>query len=804
MGEGKDPKRAYSPAEVAHTLRVRDAPTIDVRDSVPTVSGIRERSDDAESTPSTPKRRYRRVGVLGEGGMGQVDEVFDCVLGRSVAKKALLLDADDHRAALLIAEAQICAQLEHPAIVPLYDLDADGDGRPYYTMRVVHGRTLRDALEASDARLPLAQTLAIFRQVCLAVDYAHNRGVVHRDLKPENVVLGEFGEVYVVDWGIATVLEGSSVSRSAEAPRVAGTPCYMAPEQALGNDVDGRADVFSLGVMLYEILAGSRPFPGKDVRSVFARRRQNVEVPPSRRGAGAPTAFDALVLACLSPEARYRPGRARVIAAAVDEFLDGERARQESEREAASCTERALSALADFEALDREARQERQAADEELAELPPWKGAEEKAGAWSRAARARSLSSNAARALARAETELTRALSHVGDYAPARQALADLYFRQFRVAEVDGDEEQMAQLLDLARSYDDGALVLELANRGELCVRASGRVRVARYEPRGPLLATEAPIDVGPEPTLLEAGSYVVVAETGVRYPLLVKRAVRHELVLADAPAIPDGFVVIPGGPFLAADRAGRLAEQELPGFAIGRFPVTIAEYVQFLDSIEDQAERARRTPSERGEPEVLRGLEGWRLAEHVLEGAGGRRVPPEHHLDLPVTGIRWFDAVAYARWKSRVTGFELRLPRDLEWEKAMRGADGRPYPMAVSFDPAFAKTRDSREEPAQREPVGAFALDESPFGVRDLGGGVGDWTESTADGSPTPDPDADGTEDTQMIWRGGTWSSARPGPGMRYSQAIRWRVAYIGFRLALSLPDEKSELVRTPMTRQC
>jgi serine/threonine-protein kinase len=178
--------------------------------------------------------------------MGRVDMAFDRALGRTVARKTVLRRRN---APLLVTEAQIGAQLEHPSLVPVYDVEIDERGRPHYTMRVIRGRTLRDVIEArrngDKGAMTLAQALGVFRQVCLAAHYAHSRGVIHRDLKPENVIAGEFGEVYVLDWGVAFISPESDLHRASShvSLRVAGTPGYMPPEQMLGIDVTARTDV---------------------------------------------------------------------------------------------------------------------------------------------------------------------------------------------------------------------------------------------------------------------------------------------------------------------------------------------------------------------------------------------------------------------------------------------------------------------------------------------------------------------------------------------------------------------------------
>lgn len=849
---------AAVPDRVASTLDARAAATLPAPDSDPrtaptqrarTESGVaakapgarqaesgevtRPASPQAARAPTEPPPplddprvgRYARRGELGRGGMGRVDEAFDRLLGRSVARK-VLLDRDEERAALLVAEAQVCAQLEHPAIVPLYDLGSDEEGRPCYTMRIVRGKSLRDTLhdrERGRDDTTLAQLLGIFRQVCLALDYAHSRGVVHRDLKPENVVLGEFGEVYVVDWGIAAVLEGSPVQRSLPGVRIGGTPSYMAPEQVDGDGIDARADVFSLGVMLYEILSGTRPFASDSLRAVLERRRVAVDVGPSKvdPGRGAPDAFDALVLACLSPSRKGRPGRARVLASAIDDFLDGERDRAERARDAQRYTEAGQNALAEHATLSQRADALAAEADAALSAAKPWQSADEKTAAWRTQTQVRELRADAARARARAETAFGRALGRDAAHAPARAALAQLYFEQMVEAETAGDDEQAAQLLDLARAYDDGALALELSNQGELEVSsrpAGATLTLQRYRAEGPLLVLDAPRALGTtplKPVRLPGGSYLLTARAGereLRYPLLVRRAERARLSLRlpEAGELPDGMVLIPGGPFMGSKdgRAARPARLECPDFAIGSFPVRVREYCEFLASLDDD-DRAGRLPGnvDGGDPFIIRAGSHWALGPTALEGAGRARVPREDELELAVAYVRWYDAVAYARWRAETTGLPYRLPTDLEWEKAMRGADGRPFPMGTALDPAFAKLRESRPEASQPEPVGAFPLDESPYGVRDLAGGVGDWTATSADGAPLPAPEEEGTpeaDDRQAIWRGGSWSStAFAQRDMRYTQAVRSFAGWIGFRLALSLPErESSTLVYEPMPR--
>ena len=771
----------------------------------------------------SPGERYMPIRELGRGGMGRVDVVFDRALGRPVAQKTVL---EPRHAGLLVAEAQICAQLEHPSIVPVYDLGSAA-GAPVYTMRVVRGRTLRDVLDANERadgpRMGLTQLLGVLRQVCLAVDYAHSRGVVHRDLKPENVIVGEFGEVYVLDWGVAHVSPGSDINRSgALGPEltVAGSPGYMAPEQALGEEIGARTDLFALGVILYEVLSGRAPFEDRDLGSILRRIGRQTFPPPSAVDAarGIPAVFDPLVRACLRKDPAERPPSARFVADAIDAFLDGARARVERAREAAEHTLEGERARDAFEALDGEALRLWSDAETALAALRPWEPVERKLTAWNRLEQSRRLAAEAARALARAEAAFARALGRVPDHRRARAGLASLHFRQFESAEARGEPERMAQYLDLARAYDDGALELELANEGTLVVETTqpGEVTVARYEAAGVLLRAATARPLAPDEVIrLESGSYVVVARTEhaeVRYPLVIRRAQGHRLRLRipHPGEVPEDMILIPGGPFMTfPSRSHRAIAAHLPDFAIGRFPVTFREYSRFLTSIEDEDQRKKRTP---GFVDVgallLRSAagEGWVLSPRCVEGEARKHIPAGRELDLPVHQISWYSATAYARWVATTTNRPYRLATDLEWEKAMRGADGRAFPMGNQLDPAFAKLRESRPEAPQPEPVGAFSLDESPYGVRDLAGGVGDWTSTSVDGAALPTLAAEGSaaaDERQAVWRGGNWGSSATGQAMRYPMKLTARSGGVGFRLALSLDqNDGSELVVEPMKR--
>jgi len=311
-------------------------------------------------------------GEVGSGAMAEVLRGYDTKLRRDVALKVTKHSRKDMPRAQLARfaeEAQIMAQLEHPNVVPVHDLGTSPDGRAYFSMKLIPGRSLETILEQRRANDPvtleqfgLRRLLDVFLQVCQAIDYAHARGVIHRDLKPANIMVGYFGEVLVMDWGVAKLIEPSGAhadavttgaddgsipdveagDRISVAPRpgvtsvrtaakawqtqdgtVIGTPEYMSPEQAAGRPVDGRADIYALGVMLYEILCGQVPFEDDDPLVTLKRVLGEVPLPPSEIQPSTPAALEALTLRLLVKDPAERTLTIPQIRAYVQSYIDG-------------------------------------------------------------------------------------------------------------------------------------------------------------------------------------------------------------------------------------------------------------------------------------------------------------------------------------------------------------------------------------------------------------------------------------------------------------------------------------------------
>jgi len=329
----------------------------DVEVVLPDAKPVRLELGDMLGVPETPGR-YSHGTEFARGGMGRVYLVHDEYLGRDIALKELLpirkrkselptptpVRQAIQLTARFLQEARITGQLEHPSIVPVYELGYRPDGSLYYTMKLVRGRTLAEALKVAPDLPARLQLLPHFVDLCQALAYAHARGVLHRDLKPSNVMLGEFGETVVIDWGLAkaknqpdvhadplsSILrlgrEGESLElEKTQYGQVLGTPHYMAPEQAAGaiDHVDERSDVYALGAILYEILTGRPPFRGKTAKEILKQvvsgrppliRDEEPETPPE---------IVAICSRAIDRDAAQRYQSAKELADDIQRYLSG-------------------------------------------------------------------------------------------------------------------------------------------------------------------------------------------------------------------------------------------------------------------------------------------------------------------------------------------------------------------------------------------------------------------------------------------------------------------------------------------------
>ncbi len=306
---------------------------------------------EAELAPESETYvRYEKKAMLGEGGMGEVHLCRDRRIGREVAMK--VVRAESTRNDLqrrFLREARVQGQLEHPAIVPVYDLGRDDDGAAFFTMKRVRGLTFEHVLDALVAKDPAAlakytrhKLLTAFGSACLAIDFAHARGVIHRDLKPANVMVGDFGEVYVLDWGLAKlagepdpeVKERIKVEATGElrvgmtdSNTFMGTPGYMSPEQILGEPQDALTDVYSLGTILFELLTLEAAHGAASSSNALYATIAGINGSPRARfpELDIPPELDAICLRATARNPKERFPTARALHEAIERFLAGDR-----------------------------------------------------------------------------------------------------------------------------------------------------------------------------------------------------------------------------------------------------------------------------------------------------------------------------------------------------------------------------------------------------------------------------------------------------------------------------------------------
>jgi eukaryotic-like serine/threonine-protein kinase len=303
--------------------------------------------DDGEQATHVEGRYARRSGVvevplpvrledrgeIARGGQGVIRKMFDHNLHRYVAQKVMDPDLQHHpdERGRFLDEARITGQLDHPNIVPIYDV-VEGEEKTEFVMKLIEGETLSKRLKRRKAD-DLPRMLDIFLKVCDAIAFAHSRGVIHRDLKPANIMIGEFGQVYVMDWGCAHILprdghveEGTPTRTVVDEPgTVIGTSAYMSPEQAHGrtNEIDQRTDVFGLGAVLYEILTGSPPYPGKNDEESSALARAATVRPPHEveKLRTPPQGVSAIAMRALSPRREDRQPTVGMLRDEIERFL---------------------------------------------------------------------------------------------------------------------------------------------------------------------------------------------------------------------------------------------------------------------------------------------------------------------------------------------------------------------------------------------------------------------------------------------------------------------------------------------------
>ncbi len=724
--------------------------------------------------PGRHERRYRFGKEIGKGGHGVVTMVFDADIGRRVALKTLRSGprATPKELERFVEEVQVTGQLEHPNIVPVHELGTLENNEVFFTMKLVEGRTLEQVIHGLRKGVPSirkaynrTRLLGIVQSVCQGVGFAHAKGVVHRDLKPANIMLGDYGEALVMDWGLAKVrgiadrhsndLSPVATDRSRHggdetlAGTIKGTPAYMSPEQAMGRIdlIDERSDVYSIGVILYEILCYQRPHMGKDPMKVIRAVVREAIVPLRERAPhmNIPEELEGITMRCLRKNPAERYSTAMEVYEALEHFLEGTKRRQQ----AALKVEEGNRLARQFEGLRRESALVHQKLAEAARSVNPWEDVEHKRELWTLEEQFEAKEVESIDTLGLAVNRYVQALGYDPENEQAKRGLAALYWSKFREAEQQRDVKEMRYFRNLVELYDDGSYAKYLRGDGLLSVDSQprgARVHLAAYREHDRVLEPVDDREIGVTPLEkipVSMGSFQLVIEAEgmdrVVRPAYVGRR-QHLLVrvqLYPPEAIGDEFLFIPGGPFImggdtaAYDPVERTLEH-VPDFAMARFPTTMESYLEFINEMvdEDAMMAQFRVPRQPGgiDPFFTRGPDG-KYFMPAFDRQNNLMDPR-----FPVFGVSFEDAQAYLEWRSARDGVRYRLPTEAEWEKAARGVDGRFFPWGDRFDPVFCKGEEAREEHPRPEPIGAFETDCSPYGVRDMAGGVREWCDDWFD----------------------------------------------------------------------
>ncbi len=733
----------------------------------------------------TTLKHYKVIRQLGSGGMGDVYVAEDTTLDRQVALKVLPPDmaADPERLARFEREAKAIAALDHPNIVTIHTIEEVDDVR-FITMQLVEGRTLEQILHAEGAGgLPLREIFEIGAPLAEAISVAHERGITHRDLKPSNVMVTDDGHVMVLDFGLAKLRDAgegpddetrmATESLTGEG-KIIGTVAYMSPEQAEGKPVDQRTDIFSLGIMLYEMSTGARPFRGDTKMSILTSIIRDTPPPVTDVNVTLPRHVGRIIKHCLEKDPDRRFQSAKDLRNELDELRDELDTREieayvrDSELESGATA--APPAVEAGPSLDASApviepslpRVEVAADSEPLAVAAAPRSFLRTR--WPLALAAIAVVALAGAWLVRLQADSRRIQQAADDLIPlAEDGRFDELYDGVLAARLDLDDPRIAELAAVATgtlevSIDPVSAAVTLTRVNPIDGFESRPSEPITQGAAGPLISGQYLVGVSdagrvPITFLVDVG---VGEEISVRRALVETDESRGEMVLVGAGPSPLG------------------AGQNVAAFLIDKHEVTSAEYLEFVTAggyrdaelwpavlaiagnVQPWAE-AVRTFVDRTS---LAGPRGW---------SGGRY--PDGTEDHPVTGVSWYEAEAYANWKGK------QLPDRDQWWRAAVGED-QPFPWGNDV-----RTFDLRANfgLAGTSAAGRYPLGVSPFGVLDTAGNVREWLADPGG--------ADRFSVTGGSWQDPTYmfdaSTLEAFPPTYASDAI-------GFRLVIALPPEQ------------
>ncbi len=724
-----------------------------------------------------PKWRYEDIGVVRETGDTSIHRVNDRELDRVVMMKILNGALTDDATAVrrFLSQARATAALEHPGIHAVHEVGRLENGHYFVTMPDIHGQSIAEFASSGTLRA----VTRIFSKALEAIAYAHDQGTAHGQISPDVIQVGSRGKVVVTEWG--------------------------------GSNADPRADVMALGALL-RAMVQDRGAKGADAEALGALCDKATRPEPSERYPDAGSMLREL-----------------------ERWLDT----APRQAKALQLVERAEALHPQAMAMRKRAKGLRDEAASLLRNIHPWDPEEQKELGWAKEEQAELFEREAERMDLEGERLLYSAFNHAPDLAAAHRALAARYRQEHSEAEHARDRVTADRCGALLRVHA-GALPNSSPVRkmhfaylkGTAAVSLvtdppGAEVELHRYETHNRRQVWVAERSLGRTPLQevpLPMGSYLLVirapGRVPVRYPVFLRRqdhwdgvapgeSSAHAVYLPKEGELRKNDCYVPPGWFWAGGDTGAI--DPIPrkrvwadGFILRRFPVTNREYLAFLNDLvhtrrEEEAlryvprERAR-LPGKRAGMIYARRRDGTFYLRKDIDGDRWLK-------DWPVFMTDWACAMGFARWFAEVTGSKWRLPSELEWEKAARGADERLFPWGDWLDPSWCRMRDSRAGRMYPSVVGRHPVDVSPYGVRGLAGNVRDWCFEEFD---TLGPDTPGDRvviqdyfgpmeppwGTERVARGGYWAMSAQGArsATRYHVDSHMRSAHLGLRMARSI----------------
>lgn len=760
--------------------------------------------------PPFDQERYQKIENIGEGGMGIVYHVYDHLLYRHLAIKVLNIDLIKNPSLLkrFIEEARLCAWLQHPSIISIHEFGL-WDHQPAFLMDLVQGNELRYYIKQlhqdmtyekwTSGAWSFRRLLEALYQVSMTINFTHQKGVIHRDLKPQNIMLGQHGQVLVLDWGIAksynvstkfdqqyplektshsvkssqSSLDWQRLSVSTHVGTLTGTPAYMSPEQAYGHtsQIGPWSDVYGLGTILYEIISGRAPyqFPqGKtDQRLVIEQIRQQAPTPlyalNDLKAVSAithdfriPQELIELCQHAMNRSIKERITNANEFAQRLRNILDGTQRREKALafiKRAKKNQEKSIQAA-------YESKKALKKSQDILTLIPSWQSAYIKQHGWVLEDQAQQAQIQSQYLHSEQFRLLQQALAQDDTCIEAHQDLAFIYLDRHRQEELQKNTDHAHNHeADLRFHLSYLPMQDPIRKRIEVYLYEYAMfhlytviptyVEIFRYELRQRRLSATS-ISVQLESPIhheLPIGSYIArISALGYKdawYPFYLKREKDwgiqkpnqenfYKIPLIAQEQSDEQECYIPAGYFasggdLITPNSAPARTVWLDGYVIQRTPVTHRDFLEFLNDLLKRYSieiALRWVPRQQASDNEL-GEAFYKIVDHHFVHPQG-----ELYLNYPVVLVTWYAACVYAAWKEEKDGKPWRLPLELEWEKSVRGVDGRAFPWGEYFDPSWCAMMDSHSDGSKAKiyPVGTFKDDVSVYGVQDGAGNIREW----------------------------------------------------------------------------